>query len=266
MKQYIHEKISRHALYLFNSSSTSKTPDNISSAFISGSINEDEISLTRFMNWHFYNNGGIIGRYRKYGILCNGSNEKIFQKRLNELNTLLSSNADKLKIYGIAGRMAHHIQDMSSPPHVIPVYHLGSDKFDSYINDTYVLPDIKPVAYPIDCTPDKLLDQAARNTLNSIKDDVIFTNGGTIPGESWLKFWHGDDDKNLNGFKKYGEYGNTFGINRECKGVAQYSYDESLFNRFFNECYTRAVTDTVNLLVYLDKRINSAGKDQKSSH
>jgi len=226
-----------------------------------GSVHEDDLSLERVLNWHFYNNDGKIGKYWKYFFYCHGSNERIFKRRLETLDRLIAEKKSLPEIYTMAGRIVHHIQDMSSPPHVMPIYHVGSDRFDKYKSasgtlDAEICSEMQAGAHhPLD-----LLENAAQNTLKAVNRSVVFDGQKTFENETWLKFWGGPEDENLVGFRTYGLYGNVFGES-PCNSGICLLYNKRVYDDFFGECSRRAITDTVRFLMYLDERIGKgAGK------
>jgi hypothetical protein len=252
-----HEEFSKSAALIYQKCTGHAMPEKYIAAFADGAKKEDDPELTRVLNWHFYNNGKKIGHYWKYGFYCDGSNEHIFQARLDKLESLLAQNKYPIEIYTVAGRIVHHIQDMSSPPHTAPIYHVGSDKFDNYkstlnsnADDAPICGDIKGIT-----EPHELLEQAAQNTLKAINSPVAFDNGKKIEGETWKKFWDGPQDRDLLGFKTYGEYGDAFGMVPPCHSEACGAYSSQVYDRFYNERCLRATIDTVRILIYLDKHL-----------
>lgn len=258
MQPKTHEALSRDAAALYRTCSGQAMSKELAAAFAKGAVDEDEIGLTRARNWHFYNNGGKIGKYRILFLHCNGSNGHIFNERLKTLNKMIVSKTSPRDIYALAGRAAHHIQDMSSPPHVMPIYHTTGDRFDSYKPAPISAPDAASLCIDIKgtaCGPPELLELAAQNTLKAVAEPVVFSCGKIVENETWMKFWGGPDDKERPGFKLYGEYGNNFGTIPSCKNNICHLYDKNTFDRFYSGCYTRAVVDTIRLLMYLDRRI-----------
>jgi hypothetical protein len=252
-----HELISNSAASLYETCTGRAISKELLFAFAKSAADEDEWGLTRALNWHFYNNGHRIGHYWKFIFYCNGSNEKIYHQRVQTLDGMLTAKASAIKIYAAAGRVAHHIQDMSVPPHVMPIYHLGDDNFDNYIPVSMPAADNAAICKEVNGTvvePFELLERAAQNTLKAVAKPVVFADGKTFENETWMKFWGGPDDQDLSGFKTYGEYGNIFGIISPCKSSICRAYDRNTYDRFYNEAYMRAVADTVRLFIYLDQR------------
>jgi hypothetical protein len=252
-----HELISNSAASLYKACTGHAIPEELLSAFAQGTADEDERGLTRALNWHFYNNGHRIGRYWKFIFYCNGSNEKIYHRRVQTLDGLFASKSSAIKIYAATGRVAHHIQDMSVPPHVMPIYHLGNDNFDNYVPASRPAAGTAAICKDVNGTvvePLDLLELAAQNTLKAVAKLVVFADDKTLENDTWMKFWGGTADQDLSGFKTYGEYGNLFGIIPPCESSICRAYDRNTYDRFYNEAYMRAVTDTVRLFIYLDQR------------
>jgi len=252
-----HEIFSNHAVSIYETCTGRAMPKEVSSAFVRGSVNEDEWGRTRLKNWHFYNRDKRIGRYWKFIFYCYGSNEHVFCQRLNTLDGLFVSKAPIMEIYEVAGRIAHHIQDMSSPPHVMPIYHTSGDKFDTHKPMHEPVVDVAAICKEVNgpvVEPFKLLDDAAKNTLKAVVEKDVFADGETGINDTWMKFWGGPDDQDLSGFKTYGDYGNLFGTIPPCESILCRAYDSKAFDRFYSDRYIRAVTDTARVLIYLDRR------------
>ncbi|MEE9912758.1 MAG: hypothetical protein K4571_13675 [Deltaproteobacteria bacterium] len=251
-----HQPITRKALLLYQACTGQSLAADLSEAFVEGSVAEDDLSIQRAVNWHFYNHGNTIGCYF---LICRGANDKIFQKRFDGLMRLMTEKkSGDRKIYEMAGRLAHHIQDMSAPPHVMPVYHVSDDRFDRYIPVSDPAVDVdrfcKAVSAAPVAAPPELLELAAQNTLSAVSRPVAFVPARTVENETWLKFWGGPESFWLPGFKKYGEYGNVFGKAPPCDHPVCSFYNDKTYDLFFNECSLRAVADTVRVLFFLDQQ------------
>lgn len=258
-----HVEFSHDAAGLYNTCSGNSIAENDSNAFASGARKEDNPWPERGLNWHFYNNSGKIGEYRRYLFFnCNGSNEKIFAKRLAELKGLISEKAPKEDIYEAAGRVAHHIQDMSSPPHVVPIYHTSEDRFDKYLPgalpDSFSAETCKSLMGKVNISPDELLQSAAVATISAISTPVFFVGTGEVSGETWEKFWVGEDDKVYEGFISYGVYGNTYGkVVASTREKNRIKYNQETFVNFFNERRNHAVIDSALMLLYVDQLLKT---------
>jgi len=86
---------------------------------IQGSADEDETQLlSRALNWHFYRQENSPTP-KKVKFIFYPTSENIFQKRIKQFQ----SEKDLKKKYNILGRIIHHIQDMTTPAHILPIYH-----------------------------------------------------------------------------------------------------------------------------------------------
>jgi len=87
---------------------------------VSGSGDEDEKNLwQRMTNWHFYRaEGSPIPKNIK--AIFKTTSEDILETRIAEF---ISADPGTTNRFEWLGRILHHIQDMSTPSHVIPIFH-----------------------------------------------------------------------------------------------------------------------------------------------
>jgi hypothetical protein len=157
----------------------------------------------------------------------------------------------------MAGQVAHHIQDMSSPPQVMPIFHMMFDRIDKYDSPPVNIGDHALICRDVQASPAgpyDLLEKAAQRTLGAVGEKVVFSSGATRDDETWMKFWGGPESRDYKNFRTYGAYGNRFGLVPPCKTPDCPPYDKEVFDAFYGNCYRRAVADTVRLLIYLDRR------------
>ncbi len=126
MKACVHKMLTAIALQRCGDK-LSKTISKFASEILRGVEDEDDIRPERMLNWHFYrSNEKIKGKK-----LIKYTSEDIFAKRITNMK---KHKKDDKKRYNNLGRILHHIQDMSTPAHVIPIYHGPSfslkDKFN----------------------------------------------------------------------------------------------------------------------------------------
>jgi hypothetical protein len=144
--------------------------------------------------------------------------------RIADIEELLSSETQlgehgTFKILAALGHALHHLQDMASPPHVVPVMHDLSDLFEKHELDgqtldyfaTPLMDDCQAFAASADPGSfHDLLTQTARATLNSLdKARFSVTRDGTERALAEDSFWIGSDGT---AFGRYGRLGNTFGL------------------------------------------------------
>lgn len=256
-----HVEYSLDALFLYKACTGRFVSGRVAEAFVAGAKREDLPTPARGWNWHFYNRDGAVGARWCWLIRCNGSNAEIFAERTARLEATIAwelgqpvGERDDEAIFGVAGRVAHHIQDMSSPPHVLPVYHATRDAFDKYepvMASSLGGAELCDLVRSPPSSPAALLEGAAQDTLKAASAPVRFADGGGIEGETWSRFWGGRDE-GRSGFSTYGVYGNSFGVLVEGDG-ARARYDRATFDRFFDEQRRHAVIDTLRLLIYVDR-------------
>lgn len=224
--------------------------------FSDNSGKEDDISLQRLMNWHFYDPGSRLGR-AWWG--ARKSNTKRFEYLAEKLTN--SAGKDLPDIYGLAGRLAHHIQDMSSPPHTVPVYHTTKDPFDKYLTAEIV--GVKLTSAQLDVVKNEqrnleietlfaLLNDAAKRTIDRVEKPVNFD--GRFIASDWTGFWRKFEltgaECDQEPHKDFGCYGkNTFGIE-----VDQFA--SSVYDSFYKEQIASAIADTLRLLILLDRGLS----------
>jgi hypothetical protein len=118
---------------------------------------------------------------------------------------------DGLGLFIHLGHIAHHLQDMSVPPHVVPVMHWINDGFEKY--------DLKgDISSGLSCadllteptqSPMELLQATAKATLRSLSELNVPVIAGSRPmSVSGDAFWKESTD---NQFGTYGFLGNHFG-------------------------------------------------------
>lgn len=223
--------------------------------FTDGSGIEDDINFTfqRLMNWHFYDPGSRLG----HTCWCaRKSNTKRFEYLAEKLTK--STEKGLSDIYELAGRLAHHIQDMSSPPHTVPIYHTTKDPFDKYATAEIV--GVKLTSNQLDLVKNEqrtfkfetmmeLLNDAATRTIDRVEKPVNFD--GRLIASDWTGFWRKFEltgaECGQEPHKDFGCYGkNTYGIEVE-------HFTSPVYDRFYKEQIARAIEDTLRLLVLLDR-------------
>lgn len=100
---------------------------------------EDDVTfsthLQRPFNWHFYNNRGAVGDHAL--VPGHRTSERRYRSLLEKLDKYIKKCSEKPGRHSLedvieaTGRIMHHVQDMSTPSHTIPVYH-GPGLADHY--------------------------------------------------------------------------------------------------------------------------------------
>ncbi len=189
---------------------------------------EDNPTLRRGANWHFYPANQTIAKKRWFGL--HPTSLAVLKKREEQLKKHINSG-DKKHIYRTLGRVLHHIQDMSTPTHVVPVYHSGgtkADPFEKYLVDSWC--DISALLTTTDDTSQTSLSQNdfTQLYLNGGKRllDSLADNNGLFPLKNlktgkmisadkfWFEYGKGGEQFKvpfgIDGFGGFGEYGRRF--------------------------------------------------------
>ncbi|MCP3097510.1 hypothetical protein LZ198_01330 [Myxococcus sp. K15C18031901] len=105
------------------------------------------------------------------------------------------------------GHLAHHIQDVGSPPHVVPVSHAASDGFEDW-GLRYALSRLPPRELA-PMSGAEAQHAHASETLEAVRTQSLTTDDGvSIP---WSAFWAEPAPGHPGAFGDYGAVGNAFG-------------------------------------------------------
>jgi len=175
---------------------------------------EEDLNLVRkdLMFSHFYN------PYKKLNMWRYDCSDRIKGLMLNlKLDSVMYGENSK-DIYADLGHIAHHLQDMASPPHVVPLMHNLSDGFENDvdfegdISSGLSCEEIKQQGVGLDYLT--LLDNTGKETLKKIDDtqvplQMIYAGKVYHPKANMSAFWltgSGPHD-----FGQYGVLGNHYG-------------------------------------------------------
>ena len=260
-----------------------------------GSKKEDEGVFTRKMNWHFYRaeNSPYLKPFLFGGI--HPSSRKRFIEHATILTEKVNTNNNVKSIFLLAGRIIHHIQDMSTPAHVIPIYHGPSlnplhsfsikDGFEEFSksNIEKYLPGVQNLINDnkdydrnlkeSNGTMISLYDLVAKRTLDYLESDnarfkakVNGVEKTVTPDLFWKKF----DPTKLNNDKKngwgsYGLFGKGTGekcyFGKSCTkednedNKDSYSISFSDYEHIYTHLLKQMMVDTLTVLLYVEKHI-----------
>lgn len=254
-EQQAHIEMSKTAVRLYTELYPVDALNNyeLTSIFIETSAREDDItfSLQRAFNWHFYDPGSRLGR-SWWG--ASRSNTERFAGLAEDL--VVQPANEPGKIYEYAGRLAHHIQDMSSPPHAVPVYHTTKDPFDKYATETIF--SVRPSQASLEALKAErkdisidllksILKTAADRTIDKVSKPVIYN--GNEAAADWTGFWRHHEltgqecrEEPKTGFGCYGK--NVF-------GEASDNFTKEIYLQFYKTQVSYAIEDTLRLLIML---------------
>lgn len=221
-----------------------------------GVVDEDAITSERMLNWHFYRSNEKIAS--KCYIVCKPTSEDIFAKRIKEMKKY---KKDDKRRYNNLGRILHHIQDMSTPSHVIPVFHGGNirDYFEEFMSkqtNTDTLEE-KVVLGNSQKNFTTLYEDAAKETLEYVENTTfelkpVETNGHKqtlFLNEFWQNCEQNENPK-LKGFGSYGPLHSCFLSTATdfCNCPSKIAYGELL--KIHTYICNKAIQDTCDALFY----------------
>ena len=259
-----HEAITQHAIYLLNRQCKDVyiTLEE-AKMIIKGNVSEDAFGFKwaiRWCNQHFYN-PLKERKHRKRIYSINERFERIAKRCFRRVGSK--------KYFKYVGEIVHHIQDMTNPSHVVPVYHGPGlkDKFDEHYLTCY-FPDTIEInlSLPYD-TPylSSILKPVAEKTLDALKQrfDIYEMRNGNCVRQTidWSKYWN----ENPEGwFGQYGEIGkpdksagqkiDNYVVEEIHKGDTTYYVDRRIYDDFSTQQVELAVIETARFLYYAKKK------------
>lgn len=163
--------------------------------------------FVRMFRWNYYDRSGVGDRDILWVI------DTRFHEHFDEVVKRVGTAERTNDRYRELGRIVSYVQDVTSPPHAVPVYATRwwrlalQDRFDRYPVDEDAVSGL--VAGSCDeamkPAPDfhEVLEDAARDTLAAVQEPV---NGLPV---TWEIFWRANEDPGK--FGSYGPAGNNFG-------------------------------------------------------
>lgn len=288
MKPETHHKITEFVVnqYLKNTSGGRLASDLNNSRFkkaiIDGSRDEDKATPSRGLNWHFYPANNEIENDNRNILLflkLRPTSRWIVENRQEKVIDKLDDGASK-SIFKNMGRVLHHIQDMSTPTHVVPVYH-DHELLDPF--ETYLVNNWFPIEVELNATAVQLSSVIEKSssddfvTLYDMGGKTLLKNlesgGGLFPvtiNEDMVKvssdaFWlsyalapsTADIPLDIKGFGSFGPLGEKFG---ECSfydnGGATVAVDSEVYNEIAVFFTRSAVEDSLKALKYFETMYN----------
>jgi len=269
MKTQLHQKLTQIALDIYEKRHKIELDATFKIALINGTKAEDALSLARAWNWHFYYQNKYIKKRTKI-LRMYRTSEHIFIKRIKDMQTYLPN---ELAYYENMGRVIHHIQDMNTPSHAVPIYHdmFYHDHFESFmldaLNDCKLDPQIPQTEEVICDSLDALYHKAAKDTFVFINTTELKVSPNNESYTFMLNiFWQDyllQKDPKKSGF---GSFGNACKIFKRTSGSSTYGNQYKTSFLYKNREYTvaldemyhinnqicgRAIKDTIAVLEYM---------------
>ena len=285
MKPGDHQKITRKAVQLF----IAHSPGNFSALLqdylddiVDGSKDADTKPLhIRSTNWHFYRANDLLQpiQIKILGLMpltIYPTSDHILKLRIEQMHKECRKGASD-DLFNLVGRILHHTQDMSTPAHVVPVYH-GLDVLDlvedalnvrdSFEDHSETVSERTLATMNIDserfseitaspCDLFSNYDSAARRTLKLLYEGSTSTFSATVNGEGrqlpWSLFWQPwtpdlHDDASLHGFGQYGILGRHFGQPDIRVGDDHYHISTDVYDAFYRQQIGKMLEDSIRAL------------------
>ncbi len=196
-----HQSITEKALETVRGAQARRLLGEHRSAVVHGATAEDLNLHVKWTRWHHFYcpEGSLDSAFRQ------GSDARV--RELWEEAMEAARNGDLDRAFDRAGHLVHHVQDMASPPHVVPVNHGLGDRFEGYgIRSSLARAPVREVE-PL--PGDEAQKAMARETLAAVRSESLATPQGVIP---WSAFWAEPEVRVPGAFGHYGtEVGNAFG-------------------------------------------------------
>lgn len=255
MKASVHETLTTIAIDHCGDT-LSNAMQTFSKEILRGVVAEDNATPERAFNWHFYRSNEKIPL--KCCFFCKTTSKDIFYKRIKKMDEY---EKDDKRRYKNLGRILHHIQDMSTPSHVIPIYHglWIKDHFETFMEKQS---NTDSLGKNVVCNMQKkdfksLYKDAAEATLDYIKNAEYEVNEVDSNGDKTILhldvFWqdhHQNENPKLKGFGTYGPLHNCFLStaldNAHCPSIISHK----LLLQIHTYICNKAIQDTCDALFY----------------
>lgn len=277
MKADDHGLITAKAVDLYagcTNSAMARSAQSHSQRIVQGARDEDATPVFRRMtNWHFFRENGLLAPCKIMFCTVHPTSEAVLASHVDALLRLppLSEEA-----WSCLGRIVHHIQDMSTPAHVTPVYHdmRIKDSFESHtsprvpqvLRDMICPGDMADVMGACEAmTLEELYEDAARRTLTRLFEGpgLTVSVNGRPETATWDWFWErhhvhtrystGQTHTSVPGFGRYGAPGLHFGETAFQVGTETLRILETVYQELLAVVVEKAVCDTMAALAIVDR-------------
>jgi hypothetical protein len=252
MKASVHQHLTRLAVDLC-SDKLSEPMRRHAETIAKGTVFEDKPTLERILNWHFYRAPDSTIPQRRY-LFIKPTSEHELRKHIGLMRQYDTDNKER---YEQLGRVLHHIQDMSTPSHVLAIYHdhKVEDHFETFVEQHKHTITTESVDFPDD---DDLIDleaiyhRAAEVTADYIDEGAVEVHFEETPLHLPLSdFWQSSkisENPKLKGFGTYGKLHTCFASDSTNAHVID--HDDLLAIQ--NDLCSLAIADTCRALLYAD--------------
>jgi hypothetical protein len=233
----------------------------------------------RLTDWHFYDpETDLLQRCEKRILGCRltirPTSKVIYERRVRELERKIRKGGSK-RVFASIGRVLHHVQDMSTPAHVTPVYHdlRIPDSYESY-SSKHIEERLSRVSIPPERLSEledgvpklsDLREKAAEATLDHLNgEETGFPC--CIDGEAtkarWDLYWRpyseakgGEGVLAQKGFGSYGALGKRFGETCAQEEGRTYRVEAEVFRDLHGHLVKKAVKDSLQVLMWAERQM-----------
>ena len=240
------------------------------------------IIKSRSRNLHFYNHGNRL-KPKKVKLLwvlplytLYPTSEYYLRNCIDELGKEMADGISS-KAYVLIGNILHLIQDLSSPPNVVPVFHslITRDSFEDRLNSrmklymsNYTLSQegFDNVCDELKYHKDKqcielIYRDAASRTIDYIrskKTQFDVKIDGELKKSGWDLFWKNYQQQDsrfsygkrpgIDGFGRYGPLGKHFGQEQITIFSKKYEIHKNIYEKLSNFVVRKAIEDSIRVL------------------
>lgn len=261
MKPTTHKKITKLALEFCKDKLSSKILEH-SSSIIQGTDDEDTTKpINRALNWHFYRaeNSKIPKRVRLW---FKPTSEDILDKRIDSMQGC-DENSDEF--YNFLGRIIHHIQDMSTPSHAMPIYHgpkvplklawgMIDDNFEIFMEKNDSLISTKNIDIQISIDDIQGYKDIYHKAANDMLKNILKVDED-IASRPYSYFWKHYTEEEYSKIKGFGMYGECHNYFLEVPRNNQYNITKETLLNIQDVITTHAITNTCKALLYINTKI-----------
>jgi hypothetical protein len=211
---------------------------------IEGSRAEDLNLHVKWIGWHHFHRPGETTELP----LRRPSSERV--RVLWQEAEEAASHGDLARAFNRVGHLAHHIQDMAAPLHVVPVMHGLNDRFEGYEIQQALKRFAKREVAPL--SGEDAQRVLAEETLAVVRAGLLNAKGGPLP---WSAFWAEPTAPGT--FGKYGEAGNAFGATVVRWKGRTWHVERAEYDSFLEARFGDAVAYTHAFLVWATQRLTA---------
>jgi len=278
-----HIKITKKAIKLYLARaerSHSRSFGEYEGSIVRGCVIEDIFPLhERLTKWHFYPENKALkpGRRKVMGVMLSvdPTSKQLCDDRVERLEREIEAGPSR-KLFRLVGRVLHHVQDMSTPAHVVPVYHdpIAPDSYESYsrkhteerLRSVDVSRDRFSALQSDLGGPFDLYDNGAQATLAYLyESERRFSRlvDGKKDEFTCDEFWKRSSGKGAGaevrggqGFGGYGLLGRHFGKTRLKVSGNVHEVAADVFRTLHQDLVQKAVDDSLKVLMFAEARMN----------